>query len=338
MYRIIAAIALTGIVALNSSTPVAAQAATRVLPIFDVHIHYHDHIWKGTALREFQLHEAVSRGCLEQRSEHMVVCRAKPGEAIEPKYAFKLLDKANVTRILVSSWPGEGTSKLYNFAPKRVVAGLALYHEDSIMSPFDRFTWMNDKKVPQLIREKLEKKDLPYKTIGEFHAQFDQELTPTMIEIAKIARDKNLVLHAHAHHGAVEKWLKAVPSVKILWAHAGFVCGDPCPEGATKHLPGADVVQDLLDSFPDNLYIELSYRDSSGAPIAEKGKPLPKAWKDIIRSHPKNVMLGSDTYVRERWEHLVAIENEMRGWLMDPEMAEFAEDVAHGNAERLFGP
>jgi hypothetical protein len=134
----------------------------------------------------------------------------------------------------------------------------------------------------------------------------------------------------------VERWLNAVPGVKILWAHAGFVCINPCPEGATKDIPPPEVVKALLDRHPNDLYTELSYRDSSGdAAIAKNGK-LPKEWKEIIRSHPKNVMLGSDTYVRQRWLNLVAIENEMRGWLTDPDISEFAEDVAHGNAERLF--
>jgi predicted TIM-barrel fold metal-dependent hydrolase len=242
-----------------------------------------------------------------------------------------------VTRILVSSWPGGGTAKLYNFAPKRVVAGLTFYKQDSIMQPLDRFRWMNAPEDVPLILERLGKKDIAYKTIGEFHAELDQKPTQTMIEIAKIARDNKLVLHAHAHHGTIEKWLKEVPDVKILWAHAGFVCKDPCPQGAERGSPPASVVQALLDRHPDNLYTELSYRDSSGDSITEKNGKLPKVWKEIIRSHPKNVMLGSDTYVRDRWVNLVAIEDNMRGWLMDPEIAEFADDVAHGNAERLFG-
>src|SRR5438045_195979 len=85
--------------------------------------------------------------------------------------------QAGIKGMLLSSWPGDGTKTLYGLAPGRVVPGLTVYAEDSLLVPKDRNLWMNNPQVPNLIEEQIKTNKLPYKTIGEFHVYFDTEIT-----------------------------------------------------------------------------------------------------------------------------------------------------------------
>ena len=48
-------------------------------------------------------------------------------------------------------------------------------------------------------------------------------------------------------------------------------------------------------------------------------------------------MIGSDTWINERWSQYDNLMREYRAWLAQlPE--DQARRIAHGNAERMFGP
>ena len=56
----------------------------------------------------------------------------------------------------------------------------------------------------------------------------------------------------------------------------------------------------------------------------------------IFARHSNRFLLGSDTWINERWFGYDTIMQTYRGWLPQiPE--EQAKRIAHGNAERLFG-
>ena len=66
------------------------------------------------------------------------------------------------------------------------------------------------------------------------------------------------------------------------------------------------------------------------------GGKLSDAWRDLFARHSERFVLGSDTWINERWFGYDTIMKEYRGWLaqLPPEQA---RRIAHGNAERLFG-
>jgi hypothetical protein len=295
----------------RTATPASsARTAARDLPIFDTHSHYHENVRRD----------------------------------VSPEEAIRRTELVGISGMLLSSWPGDGTQALYRLAPARVVPGLALYKEDSYEHPHDRYTWNTDVEIPNLIESELQKGELPYRTIGEFHLFRDEEPTPVMKQVAEIAMKHGLILHAHGHVNTMDRWLRLMgPNLKVLWAHSGITCGRRCPGGVV--IPGSGMappaarVGQVLDAYP-NLSIELSARDSmSGEPITilacpDKGK-LPREWRDLILAHPDRVMLGTDPFRTERWNKMSAIADEMRGWLVDLP-ADVAEKVAFKNAVRLL--
>ena len=90
-------------------------------------------------------------------------------------------------------------------------------------------------------------------------------------------------------------------------------------------------VRELLDKYPA-LMGELSYRSG----IADGGGTLSDDWKKLFASHSDRFLLGSDTWINERWFSYDSIMKNYRAWLSQLP-AEQARRVAHGNAERLFG-
>ena len=71
------------------------------------------------------------------------------------------------------------------------------------------------------------------------------------------------------------------------------------------------------------------------APITEVGKLAP-AWRELFVAHPDRFLVGSDTWVNERWAQYREIMAYYRGWLVQlpPDVA---SRIAFGNGERLFG-
>ena len=72
------------------------------------------------------------------------------------------MDKSSVAMTLVSSTPNEGTIKLWQYAPNRVVPELRPYHGDAGSSNWTKAAGMFDYLVGRL-------NDYPHVGIGEFH-------------------------------------------------------------------------------------------------------------------------------------------------------------------------
>jgi predicted TIM-barrel fold metal-dependent hydrolase len=77
---------------------------------------------------------------------------------------------------------------------------------------------------------------------------------------------------------------------------------------------------------------ELSYRSG----ITENGGALSAEWRVLFARHSDRFLLGSDTWINQRWFSYDTIMQNYRGWLAQLP-AEQAARIAHGNAERLFG-
>ena len=247
------------------------------LPVFDAHIHFSQPDWA----------------------------------ILTPDQVLAILDRAGVRRALVSSTPDDGTLRLYDKAPQRIVPFLRPYR-----SREDMLTWHSDPAVQTYVEERLTRG--VYKGIGEFHLlTADQADAPVVKRCAELAAQRQIFLHAHVDDATVEKLLQLYPQVKILWAHAGMSAS-------------AATVGGLLDQF-SSLWVELALR----ADVAPGGTLDPE-WRAAFLRHPDRFMVGTDTWVTSRWEMLVEGMQAIRGWLRELPR-EVAEQIAHGNAERLFG-
>ncbi len=229
--------------------------------------------------------------------------------AYSPEAALGLLDRAGVRWAVVSSTPDEGTIRLYDKAPDRIVPVLRPYR-----NPADQGTWTQDPSILPYVEQRLPRGI--YQGIGEFHLSADQAGSPVVRGFAALAARQGLFLYAHTDEAGVEAMLGLDSAPRILWAHAGM-SASPAAIGR------------LLDCHP-RLLVDLSLRD-----VAPGGR-LEPAWRDLFLRHPDRFLVGSDTWVTSRWASLTAIHAEIRRWLTELPR-EIAEQLAYQNALRLTG-
>jgi predicted TIM-barrel fold metal-dependent hydrolase len=125
-----------------------------------------------------------------------------------------------------------------------------------------------------------------------------------------------LYLHAHADAEAVEILMRHNPRAQIIWAHTGFGLA-------------ADRVEAMLAKYP-KLWGELSYRSGITA-----GGQLTPEWRALFEKYPDRFLLGSDTWIAERWANYGDIMEGYRAWLAQLPPATAAK-IAHGNARAMF--
>ncbi len=230
-------------------------------------------------------------------------------ESVPPAQAIALLRKAGIKRALVSSSNDDGNQKLYAEAPDLIVPSLRPYR-----SRGDIGTWMRDDAIVGYLEERLKK--YRYAAIGEFHLYGADADLPVPRRMVTLARERKLYLHAHSDVDAIERLYKQDPGAKILWAHSGFTSPDAVREMLKKH---------------KNLWCDLAFRTdhiASGKPTAE--------WRALFIEFPDRFVLGTDTYVAERWHYVGGHAELARTWLADlPEDA--AQRIAWRNGEALFG-
>jgi predicted TIM-barrel fold metal-dependent hydrolase len=75
----------------------------------------------------------------------------------------------------------------------------------------------------------------------------------------------------------------------------------------------------------------LSYRSG----IVDGSGKLTAAWRTLFERFPDRFLLGSDTWINERWERYGEIMAGYRAWLaqLPPKIA---AQIANGNAKALF--
>ena len=254
----------------------APRAQTADLPIFDTHIHYSAPDW----------------------AEY-------PEERI-----LGILQQAGVKRALVSSTPDDGTIKLYQRDPKRIVPILRPYRTRE-----DIGHWWQDPSVIPYLESRLALK--VHKGIGEFHLFGGQTGTPVIKRLIEIVLRENIYLHAHSDEVAIVELFTIEPRLRVIWAHAGMSSG-PQAVGA------------LLDRYP-NLSVDLAIRNGDVAP----GGVLDPGWRAVFLRHPDRFLAGTDTWVTSRWEALPGSVTEVRTYL-NQLPRDVAEKIAYKNAERLF--
>ncbi|ASP36593.1 amidohydrolase family protein [Labrenzia sp. VG12] len=275
---------LTGIVVTCLASPVAAHDepigdAVKDLPLFDAHMHYKEPAWAPYPV----------------------------------KSVIELMDRNGVAMALVSSTPDEGTIRLWEHAPNRIVPELRPYH-----GGFGSGNWTKMDGMDAYLEGRLAQ--YPHEGIGEFHIhRLDTSDEALFRKIIGLARDRGIYLHVHSGPEPV-RWLYSLdPDVKIIWAHAGL--STPAPQ-----------VHELMAAYP-GLLADTSLREWD---IAGDGRSLDPAWAEIIFDFQDRLMIGSDTWVNAQWDRYDEIMASNRAWLaLLPRSV--AEKIAYKNAERAFG-
>ena len=217
----------------------------------------------------------------------------------------------NVAGILANSRPNKGTHQLVDAkAPGLwVVAFIRPYRtRDDVQN------WSTDPAIYDLIE--AEYKRGYFRGVGEFHIYGNAAQAPLVKQVVDFAAARNLYLLAHCDEAALLILLAHNRSAKIIWAHTGF-------STPTRR------VRELLETNPE-LMGELSYRGGITA-----DRQLNPGWRWLFERHPERFLLGSDTWINERWFGYDTIFKEYRAWLAQlPD--DQARRIAYGNAERLF--
>ena len=228
-----------------------------------------------------------------------------------PEAALAKLERAGIVQALVSSTPDEGTIKLYKLEPKLVIPVLRPYR-----TPVDRGTWYRD---PQLLNYLNERLSLGvHRGIGEFHLYGGQARTPQIKQMAELAVDRGLFLHAHSDESAIETLINHNPKVRVLWAHAGMTS----PPESIDH---------ILSRYA-SVWVELSYRYDD---IVSNGN-LEPAWRALFLKYPSRFILGTDTWVADRWADVNQIVEFARTWVaLLPQ--EIQDKFAFKNAAHFVG-
>jgi WD40 repeat protein len=262
----------------DSDSKVIGKAVDK-LPLFDAHVHYNEEAWTP----------------------------------FPPDLVLSLMDRSGVAMALVSSSPDDGTIKLWEYAPARVVPEMRPYREHIGQS-----NWTSWDGVGDYIERRV--KEYPHQGIGEIHLhRINIKDQPLLTRIVDLALDKNIPLHVHSDRNPVKYLYSLGPGLTIIWAHAGMT--EP-----------PDVIEEMMGRYP-TLYADTSYREFDI--LSGEGGIKPE-WKRVLERFSDRFMVGSDTWANHQWatyDQLISINRQWLAYLTP----ESAHKIAYQNAERLFG-
>lgn len=240
----------------------------------------------------------------------------EPNPTYSLEQVLEVFKRNNVKGVLATSRPNKGTHQLMEAKAQGKANGLWVV---PFIRPYrvraDIQTWFGDPLSIELIEQEFKRGY--YRGIGEFHLYGKSAWNPIVKRIVDFAVANDLYLHAHSDEEALLILFEHNPKARIIWAHTGF---STTPKR----------VAELLDQYP-MLWGELSYRGGISA-----GATLTPEWRDLFARYSDRFLLGSDTWIPERWASYDDTFSEYRGWLkqLPPDQA---RRIAWGNAEKLFG-
>ncbi len=226
-----------------------------------------------------------------------------------PAEAIAILRKAGLKRALVSSSNDDGNQMLVKEAPDLIWPSLRPYRTRADISG-----WVRDDAIIPYLEDRLRRHR--YVAIGEFHVYGADADLPVVRRMVELARQNELVLHAHGDVESIERLFAQWPEARILWAHSGFDQPDRIAEMLRKH---------------PRLSADLAFRSEHGS-----GGKVPAEWRALFMAFPDRFVVGTDTFTPERWYYVAEHANWSRAWLADLP-TELAERIAFRNAEALFG-
>ncbi len=289
------ALLAAAVLAMSALAGPLARAADYAGPLFDAHLHYNEEAFEGAAAPH-PLPDVLGR-----------------------------MQRSGVRAIIANSRPNDGTKSLAQSPQTRtagvtVVPFIRLYRNRA-----DYSSWFRDDTIYDMVQAELARGTAagPYRGIGEFHLYESTNANgPVARKLMILAEEKQLAVLAHVDDVAIDLLMAHTPSrgqaVRLIWAHTG-IGGSP-PER----------VDQLLARYP-RLMGELSYRPGL---TCEGGKLCPE-WRRLVLKYPDRFLIGSDTWVNQRWQYYEELMKGYRTWLGDLP-ADVARRVAWENGAGLF--
>lgn len=235
------------------------------------------------------------------------------------------MQRSGVAAIVSNSRPNAGTQALAAAPATRqagvtVVPFVRLYRNRA-----DYNSWFGDESIYQMVLAELARGTPagPFRGIGEFHLYDSANAQgPVARKLMALAEERQLTVLAHVDEAAIDLLMAATPSrgqkLRLIWAHTGIGGAPPARVDA------------LLAKYP-LLMGELSYR-----PGLTCGAALCPEWRALLIKHPTRFLIGSDTWVNQRWAYYEDLMKTYRAWLGDLPPA-VARRVAWDNGATLFG-
>jgi hypothetical protein len=266
-----------------------------------------------------EVHAQEASATLPSTIEPLAIFDAHLHYNAEPKPHLALADvlalfkQHRVTGILATSRPNQGTHALV--AAKADGLWVVLF-----IRPYrvraDKNSWMNDPSLYDLVLEEFQRGGA--QGIGEFHLSGQEANGSQVKRVVDFAVTNGLYLHCHCDAEALEILYAHNSKARVVWAHTDFSLAEARVEA-------------LLVKYPD-LWGELSYRSG----ITDEAGTLTPEWRALFERYPDRFLVGSDTWISERWDSYGDIMSDYRAWLAQLPLA-VAEQIANGNAKRLFG-
>ena len=235
------------------------------------------------------------------------------------------MQRNGVKAIIANSRPNDGTKALAASPQTRaagvtVVPFVRLYRNRA-----DYDNWFRDDSIFDMVQAELARGTAagPFRGLGEFHLYDSANANgPVARKLMALAEEKGLAVLAHVDDAAIDLLMATTPSrgqkLRLIWAHTGI--GGP---------PAARVDQ-LFGKYP-LLMGELSYRPGL---TCESGKLSPE-WRTLLLKYPGRFMIGSDTWVNQRWQSYDELMKGYRVWLGELP-ADVARRIAWDNGANLF--
>ena len=286
--------------ALACTLPAGAQPAPYSGPLFDAHLHYNDEacVHQASAACPYPLADVLAR-----------------------------MQRNGVRAVLANSRPNAGTLALAGAREATHAAGVTvvpfvrLYRDRA-----DYSSWFRDESIVELVTTELARGTPagPYQGLGEFHLYDSANANgPVAQALMALAEQKDLAVLAHVDDVAIDLLMANAPSkgrkLKLIWAHTG-IGGTPVAR-----------VDELMARYP-RLMGELSYRPGL---TCGDGTLCPE-WRALLLKYPDRFLIGSDTWINQRWLSYGELMQGYRVWLGGLP-ADVARQIGWDNGARLFG-
>ena len=234
------------------------------------------------------------------------------------------IKRNGVKAVIANSRPNDGTQALAAEPSKgdlAVVPFIRLYRNRA-----DYDNWFRDETIYDMVQTEFVRGTAagPYKGIGEFHLYDSANANgPVAKKLMAFAEDKGLAILAHVDDVAIDLLMANTPSkgqkTRLIWAHTG-IGGAPVAR-----------VNELFARYP-LLMGELSYRPG----LTCDGGQLCPEWRALLLKYPGRFLIGSDTWINQRWQYYDDTMQGYRTWLGDLP-ADVARKIAWENGAGVFG-
>ena len=235
------------------------------------------------------------------------------------------MQKSGVKAIVANSRPNDGSKALAASPETRkagvtVVPFIRLYRNRA-----DYDGWFKDETIYDMVQAEFARgvagdQAGPFKGIGKFHLYDSANANGAVAKKLMVFAAKNkLAVLAHVDDTAIDLLMAHAPDARLIWAHTG-IGGAPAAR-----------VDALFNKYPQ-LMGELSY----GPGLTCEGGKLCAEWRTLLLKYPTRFMIGSDTWVNQRWQYYEELMKGYRVWLGDlpPDVA---RKIGWSNGADLFG-